>query len=280
MPQSSVYLNGQLVSTATASVSVFDRGFLYGDGLFETLRVTDGRPCRWLRHLSRLERGADFLRIPIPTGASELLAHVQELIVINAMPDAVVRLVLSRGSGPRGYSPRDTNAPSLVISTHPRLIHDDTRPPRWALVTSRVRVAPDDPLTRFKTCNRLPYVMARMEAEESGADDALLLNTRGQIVDSSCANIFWSKDGVIHTPPIASGALDGITRTALLETAARLNIETSECDVMPGQLRESDGVFLTLSTLGVVEVSSIDGETVPSNPIIPRLRAALEQHQG
>jgi aminodeoxychorismate lyase len=280
MPEPIVYLNGEFVPAATARVPVFDRGFLYGDGLFETIRVTNGKPCRWLRHLARLERGADFLRIRVPMGAGDLLARVQELIAINAIPDAVVRLVLSRGSGPRGYSPRDANAPSLVISTHPRLIHGVIRPPRWALVTSRVRVAPDDPLTRFKTCNRLPYVVARMEAEASGADDALLLNARGQVVDSSCANLFWSKGGVVHTPPIASGALDGVTRTALIETAARLNIETCECDVLPGQLRESDGVFLTLSTLGVVEVSSIDGETVPTNPIIHRLRTALESHQS
>jgi branched-chain amino acid aminotransferase len=280
MPEPIVYLNGQFVPAATARVPVFDRGFLYGDGLFETIRVTDGKPCRWMRHLARLERGADFLRIRVPMEAGELLARVHELIAINAMPDAIVRLVLSRGSGPRGYSPRDAGAPSLVISTHPRSIHDDTRPPRWALVTSRVRVAPDDPLTRFKTCNRLPYVMARMEAEELGADDALLLNSRGQVIDSSCANLFWSKGGVIHTPTIASGALDGITRAALIETAALVGIQTCECDVLPRQLLQSDGVFLTLSTLGVVEVRSIDGEPVPTDPIIQQLRTALESHPG
>jgi branched-chain amino acid aminotransferase len=276
MPDQVVYINHQFVPAHSASVPVFDRCFLYGDGLFETIRVSSSHPRHWALHFARLSRGARFLHIPIPFPSEQLLPHAIELIRLNAMPDALLRINLSRGIGARGYSPTGATHPTLVMSLHPIPNSHEAHPPAWHLITSSIRVPARDPLTRFKTCNRLPYVLARQEAQEAGADDALLLNHDGHAVESSCANLFWIQNDVILTPPLDSGPLDGVTRSRLFDLAPKLPAQIVEQDIQLDQLRTRTGLFLTLTSHGLVQIATLDRHPIPAHPLIAKIHTALQ----
>jgi branched-chain amino acid aminotransferase len=275
MPAHICYLNGQFLPDRSATVSILDRSFLYGDGLFETIRVSNGQPRHWPRHLTRLTQGARFLRIQFPIPQETLLPQALHLIHLNNLPEAILRLTLSRGTGPRGYSPRASTHPALVMTVHPAQACDDSLPPHWHLITSSIRVNTADPLTRFKTCNRLPYILAQLEADDAGANDALLLNNAGFVAESSCANLFWIHNDVLHTPPLASGPLDGITRSRLLQLAAQLNLPLAQTDARPTDLHACHGLFLTLSTRNVIPVATLDGQPIPAHPLIRLCHRAL-----
>src|SRR5207249_1727258 len=145
-----VFLNGHFVPEEKAVVSVFDRSFLYGDGLFETLRVYGGKPFCWPQHLERLQRGAEFLNLRLPFGPAALEQFAMQLIHRNQMPDSLLRISLSRGVGPRGYSPKGANQPVLVMSLRPAPPPDLQNPPQWRLLTSSVRLPAREPLAQFK----------------------------------------------------------------------------------------------------------------------------------
>jgi branched-chain amino acid aminotransferase len=268
-------LNGQFLSTKSAAVSLFDRCFLYGDGLFETIRISAGRPMHWHLHYARLARGAHFLRIPIPFHSDELLAQAIQLSRVNSHSDGLLRLTLSRGVGIRGYSTLGADHPSLAMTLHPFPAGHTQASKGWKVILSSVRVPAHDPLTRFKTCNRLHYILARMEAQDVHADDALLRNQEGHVVESSCANLFWIHDNILHTPPLDSGALEGITRSLLLAQAAGMETRIVEKDIRPEQLQNCQGLFLTLTSHGVVPITTLDGQSMPSHPIIARCAELL-----
>jgi aminodeoxychorismate lyase len=266
-----VFLNGQFVPEEQAVISVFDRSFLYGDGLFETMRVFKGRPFRWDQHLGRLTQGAEFLKIALPFTSSALRSFADQLIEANKMPDSLLRLTLSRGIGQRGYSPKGANQPSLVMSLHPVPANRTQDLPRWRLVTSSVRLPANEPIAQFKTCNKLPQIMARTEADAAGADEALLLNTDGFIVEASSSNLFWIEGNTVCTPPLASGILAGVTRAVVFEICQSLGLAVREASVTPDQLAESGGIFLSLSSVGIAEGLSLDGKTLAESPLVKRL---------
>ncbi|MCW5557461.1 MAG: aminotransferase class IV [Verrucomicrobiae bacterium] len=273
-PQTEVWINGQWKPPAEATVPVWDRGFLYGDGLFETVRVHGGRLFRWAEHLSRLWEGAGSLRIRLLFSREELTAAAVELVRRGGVPEAIVRLTVSRGVGPRGYSPRGADRPTVVLTHHPAVPLDAERPIRWRLATSSFRVPGEDPLSRYKTANKLLQVLARAEAEEAGFDEALLLNTREEVVEATSANIFWWERDGLRTPPLHCGALPGVTRGLVLELAATLGIPALE-DIADGErLSRADGVFLTLSSLGIVEASHLDMQPLPFDPRVGCLWSA------
>ena len=272
-----VFLNGQFVPEEQAVVSVFDRGFLYGDGLFESLRVYNSQPFRWTRHLERLQRGADFLKIRIPFTAAELRNHAAELIRRNQMPECLLRLVLSRGVGPRGYSPRGADHPVLVMSLHPAPAIDPKNPPRWRLITSSCRLPANEPLAQFKTCNKLQQVLARAEADAANAHEALLLNTDGKVAETSSGNVFWIEGNTVCTPPIASPILPGVTRAVVVEICQDLGVPTREAAVRPQELLRAQAVFLSLTSLGIVEAVSLDGQPLHQSPLVPQISAAYEK---
>jgi branched-chain amino acid aminotransferase len=272
-----VFLNGRFVPEAEARVSVFDRGFLYGDGLFETIRVYGGHAFRWNQHLDRLQRGAASLCLRLPFSPERLEAHAQGLIQRNALPDSVLRISLTRGVGPRGYSLQSANQPVLVMTLHPAPAPDPAGPPHWRLVTSTGRVAADDPLAGLKTANKLRQILARAEAEARGADEALLLNQHGHVAEAAAGNVFWIEAGTVCTPPLSSGPLPGVTRGVVLELCRTIAVPSLEREVRPDRLKGADGVFLTLSTLGIVEAISLDGVLVKQSPIVAQLRRAYRE---
>jgi branched-chain amino acid aminotransferase len=277
-----VFLNGQFVPEEEALVSVFDRGFLYGDGLFETVRVFAGRPFRWEQHIQRFAQGAAFLKIECPISASALRAAVDELIARNQMPECLLRVTLTRGVGVRGYSPKGADRPTLVMSLHPAPA--DERAPRWRLKTSEFRLPANAPLAQFKTCNKLAQILARAQADEAGADEALLLNTDGWVVEASSSNLFWMEDGAVCTPPLASGILQGVTRAVVRELCQTLGVQSRESQITPQDLLKVEGAFLSLSSYGIVEAVSLDGKPLSSSPLTERLQSAygglIRDHLG
>jgi branched-chain amino acid aminotransferase len=269
-----VSINGQLVPEEQAVVSVFDRGFLYGDGLFETLLVLNQRPFRWEPHWQRLKAGAAFLQMPLPLSLAAVRQSLNELVRANHLPNAVARLTLSRGVGPRGYSISGASRPTLVVSLHPTAAPELHRAPQWGLVTSTIGLPAAAPLARFKTCNKLPQILARIEAEAAKAHEALLLNSQGFVVEAASSNLFWIKNKTVGTPPLESGILPGVTRALVLEICRAMRLSIEETCLKPEELHQADGVFLTLSSAGVAEAIRLDGRALPRSPLTGRIRAA------
>jgi branched-chain amino acid aminotransferase len=268
-----VFLNGRFVPEARAVVSVFDRGFLYGDGLFEAMLVTRGRPFCWFEHVERLQRGVEFLKLTVPFSYDELLDDALQLIHRNKMPECILRLSLSRGVTERGYSPGNATAPAVVMSLHPAPRPDPDKMPRWRVITASQRLPVNDPLTHFKTANKLPQVLARAEADAAGAQEAILLNSKGHLAEGTTSNLFWVKNGTIHTPALPTGALPGVTRSIILQLCAKKNIPCRERRAGPTALREADGAFLTMTSMGVVEIESLDAHKLRCAAVVKNLWA-------
>src|SRR5262245_61506391 len=163
------FLNGQFLPEEQAVVSISDRGFLYGDGVFETIRVRNGRPLWWERHLERLQRGVRVLKLRLPWPLPALRDFAHKLIGHNAMPESVLRLSLTRGSGPRGYSLKGVGEPTTVMTMHLLPAPSDS----LSLATASVRLAPNELLDRCKTSNKLLHILARVEAEEHSGNEAV-----------------------------------------------------------------------------------------------------------
>ena len=279
-----VFLNGNFVPEEQAVVSIFDRGFLYGDGLFEAIRIRCGKPFRWTQHFDRLQRGADLLKLKIPFSSNVLLSHAQELSAKNQMPEAILRLYVSRGIGERGYSPKGADKPFLAMALYPVPTIDFNKPPLRKVVVAKISVPANHPLTAIKSTNKLIHVLARAEADAFGADEALLVNTDGELAEGTSCNVFWIRGETVYTPLIESGALPGITRNLVLEICAKLSIPIREVASKPDVLFKTDGVFLSHTTMGVVEVEDVNGKRVARSVLVQRIqqgyREALAREVG
>ncbi|MEE8657582.1 hypothetical protein CGLAMM_08575 [Acetobacteraceae bacterium EV16G] len=254
-----VCINGRFVRAAEASIPADNRGFLLGDGIFETIRIADGVLQHCDRHMARLSHGLDVLRFP-SIHQDDLVEDMLALLRHNAVKSGALRLTISRGSGPRGLTPPDPASPHYVITTH------DT-PQTMAEVRLAVARFPKDhlsPLAVIKHTNYLPAILARCEAIEQGFDDALFLNSDGFVAEASAANIIVLSAGRLVTPPVRDGALPGISRARLLEQ----NL-CSEKSLTAYELTEADAIWLS-STLGLVAVSHIHHHAIPRNAMMHR----------
>jgi aminodeoxychorismate lyase len=272
-----VFLNGKFVPEERAVVSIFDRSFLYGDGLFETIRIFNGKPFRWRQHLERLQRGAEFLKIKLPFAPKKLEKFAAQLVVKNKMPDSLLRLTLSRGVGARGYSPKNANQPTLAMSLHPAPKMDLKNPAKWKLIAASFRLPANEPLAQFKTCNKLPQILARAEADARGANEALLLNTDGFVVEGASSNLFWIERGTIFTPPLSAGILSGVTRAVVFEIASKLKISVREKNIRLKNLAQANGIFLSLSSRGIVEAKLLNGKVLKYSPLTKQIAAAYHE---
>ncbi|MGH7994148.1 MAG: aminotransferase class IV [Limisphaerales bacterium] len=270
-----VFLNGQFVPEDQAVIPVNDRGFMYGDGLFETVRVANGRLFRLAQHLERLARGANFLKINLPFTPKELQDFAEQLIEKNQMPEAILRVTLTRGPGERGYTPKAEGRPTVVMTLHAAPYLE--MPVQWSLVTSSFRVLAADPLSSFKTLNKLTHVMARAEAAGQGANEALLINTNGEVAETASGNFFWVYHDKICTTPTGRGVLPGITRAVVLEICQALGLLTNKRVVKPEALKNSEGIFITQSAFGIIPVATFDGEPVASSPLVDQIFNAYRE---
>lgn len=259
-----LWLNGALVEQAAARVAPDDRGFTLGDGLFETVRAKNGALWHLHAHLARLAAGARVLGLPLPQ--VDFKAAALTVLEKNGLSDGVVRITLSRGSGPRGVLPPAEPHPTVLITAAPS-------PPPAAparLIVARVTRRNElSPLHAVKSLNYLDNILARQEAAAQGADDALLLNTRGRVAESTIANLFVVIGNMLLTPPVCEGALPGIMRAEVLREHG------SEANLSEEDLAQAQEIFLT-SSLGIRSVSHLEGRELPANyPVAERLRASL-----
>lgn len=260
-----LWLNDGLVEATTAAISTQDRGFTLGDGLFETMKVKHGRVLRLEGHLARLEEGARLLRLPLPWAREAFAAAIGAVLDANGLPDAVARLTVTRGAGPRGILPPPEPHPTLVISAAPL---PAPAPPARLCVAQTTRRNEHSPLAQIKSLNYLDNIIARQEAAARGYDDALLLNTQGRVAEGTYANLFAIINGHLVTPPVSDGALPGILRREVLAAGGR------EMPLTVEALAQAEEAFLT-SSLGIRSILSIADRPLPSCALAERLREVV-----
>jgi branched-subunit amino acid aminotransferase/4-amino-4-deoxychorismate lyase len=174
----------------------------------------------------------------------------------------------------RGYSPKGAQRPSLIMSLHPAQAAAQQTLPQWQIVTSSIRLPANEPLAQFKTCNKLPQILSRSEADSAGADEALLLNTDGSVAEGSSSNILWIRDNAVFTPPLATGILPGVTRSVISDICKTLQIKLNEAMIKPQQLLSCQGTFFSLTSIGIAEAASVDGKDLQKSELTKRLHAA------
>jgi len=282
MTESLVYINGELVPESEAKISVFDHGFLYGDGVFEGIRAYKGVVFKLKEHIERLYDSAKFLRIEIPMSKEDLMEAILETVRRNGLSDCYIRVVVTRGVGDLGLDPRKCEKPSIIIIARPMAPLLGKRV--VSLIISSVRRDGVDATNhQAKSLNYLNNILAKLEAINAGADDAVMLDSRGFVSEATGENIFIVKDERIMTPPPTSGILSGITRDCVIELARRLGYEVVERELTPFELLTADEVFLTGTAAEIVPVESVNGrkigERVPG-PITERLIREFEKLKG
>ena len=259
-----VYLNGEIVDEADARLPLRDRGVLFGDGLFETVRAYGGRPFRLDRHLARLEKGCEALRLRLSLDGEEVERAIGSLYRLNVVEgDAYVRITVTGGffDGNRNLERR--LPPNLFILVEPYHGYPEESYRRGLrLVLAGARRNSTSPLSRLKSNNYLEALIAKQEARDRGADEALFLNERGEVAEAASANIFWAKGGTLFTPAEECGILAGITREAVLELCGAEGIRCEQGAYPPSELYQADEAFLTVSTGEVVPVREIEGRSL------------------
>jgi branched-chain amino acid aminotransferase len=269
-----IFLNDCLVGENEALVSVFDRGFMYGDGVFETLRVYGGRAFQLHDHLGRLETSAGLVRILLPRTLSEIASDVDAVVGANELDDGVVRIAVSRGVGLRGPSIDGAVRPTYVVSAGPLPGDLDDRRRRGialAVVGTR-RVSGRALPSAAKHANYLNSILAHTEAVESGADEALLLAGSGEIAECSGANVFLVEESRVLTPHLDAGILPGCARASVLDLCHRHGIPAGEQRLEPEALDRAHEVFVTNSVVEILPVRSIgDRRFAVPGPVTGRL---------
>ncbi len=262
-----VWCDGALTEAAHARIAPDDRGFLFGDGVFETIRVQGGRALHAARHLDRLRRGADLLGIPLGLDQQALAKAVGAVIAANGVQVGSARITLSRGPAPRGLATPEAPTPTLLVAAH---AGSAPQTPLHLLVARCTRRNEFSPLSGIKSANYLDSVLARREAEAAGYDDALLLNTAGAVAESTTASVLVCLDGRLCTPGLGDGALPGIARALLIE--AGLVVERR---ISPSMLASAETMILC-NSLGVRQVASLDRRRLPARPeLVARIREVL-----
>jgi aminodeoxychorismate lyase len=258
-------ING--VYSENAVVPVNDRGFTLGDGLFETIPLYGGAPFLLDRRLSRLRGSARIISLRIPFADDEIANAVTNLAGRRGISRGVARLTVTRGTGPRGYGIADCDSPTWVLTVEP---YEPMSHEKWergfALASVTIRKNAASPLSGIKSTSALERVMILDEARKSGADEALVLSTDGQIACGSAVNVFWARDGRIETPSLNCGILPGVTRALTLELAGKDNLKCEEGRFPPSVLKEAREVFVTNSLIGIVPVTRIDGREISHSP--------------
>jgi len=240
-----------------------DYGFLYGFGLFETMRAYGGCVFRLDSHLSRLARSAEILGLPIE--ALDLKGAVRDTIHANKLSDARVRITISIGEGGMVPDPSACTQPTvLILAGHYKPYPEQVYEKGVGAVVSSIRRNSQSPLSRLKSANYLENMLAKQEARAAGVDEAICLNEKGLLAEASMSNIFLVNDGILRTPGEESGILPGITREVVLELASQLGINTFEQDIRLDELFQTQEAFLTNSLMEIMPLTEIDGKPVGS----------------
>ena len=259
-----IYLDGKFVSDDEAKISVFDHGLLYGDGVFEGIRLYGGRIFRLEQHLDRLFNSAKAILLPMPLTKPELVEACCETCRQNKLRDGYIRLVVTRGVGNLGLNPFRCKTPTVfIIADRIELYPEEIYRKGLKLITaSTQRTNPAAVSPSIKSLNYLNNILAKIEAVNAGAAEAIMLNSQGYVAECTGDNIFLLRSGKLETPPVSAGALVGITRQVVIELAARRGIVVSESNLTRYDLSTADEVFLTGTAAEIAPVVSIDGRVI------------------
>lgn len=277
-----IWLDGELVEESAAKISVFDHGLLYGDGVFEGIRFYNRRVFRLEEHIKRLFDSARAIVLEIPWTQEEVCRFVVETVAANGLDDGYIRLVVTRGTGSLGLSPYLCKRASMfiiasTISLYPAEHYENG----LSVITCATRrPAPAALMPQVKSLNYLNNVMAKVEAIQAGALEAVMLNEQGYVAECTGDNVFILRDGVLHTPQVNDGALDGITRHVILELADQLGIPRVERSLTRYDLFVADEFFLTGTAAEVIPVVSLDRRVIGDGkpgPLTQRFIAAFKE---
>jgi len=276
-----VWIDGALHPPETAMVPVFDRGFLYGDSVYEVTRTSGGRPVHLGRHLERLARSAEAIGLPLPPRA-ELEAAVAATLAAAGNPDSYLRIVVTRGAGDIGLDVALADRPRAIVIVRPLSLPRDEQYRHGVAVriveVQRVHRRAVDPAV--KSGNYLNNILALAEARRAGAYEALMCDARGRVAEGSTSNVFVVLGGRLATPALEIGLLAGITRQRVIELAAAAGLAVDEVALLPDQVRDADEVFLTSSVRGILPVATVDDRSVRGGapgPLTARLMADYDR---
>jgi branched-chain amino acid aminotransferase len=277
-----IYVDGEFLPESEAKVSVFDHGLLYGDGIFEGIRFYNGRVFRLEEHFERLWDSARSICLEIPMSRREMTEALLETIRQNDLREGYIRLLVTRGVGNLGLNPAQCKRPSIIIiATSIALYPEKAYRSGLTVVTCATRrTNPASLNPAVKSLNYLNNVMARIEANIAGADEALMLNDEGYVAECTADNVFVIKRGEIFTPPISAGALRGITRAVVFEIAAELGLKVSEVNLTRHDVFVADECFLTGTAAEVIPVIKADDRAIgmgKPGPISTRMIARFRE---
>jgi branched-chain amino acid aminotransferase len=261
-----VYVNGALVPKEQAVVSVFDHGLLYGDGVFEGIRVYGGKVFLLGEHVDRLYESALAIRLVIPISPAEMATAVEKTVAANKIGDGYVRLVVTRGAGSLGLDIRKTSHPQVIviadtISLYPAELYEKGME---IITASTIRNHPAALSPRIKSLNYLNNIMAKIEATDAGAPEAIMLNHKGDVAECTGDNLFLVKRGELLTPPLDAGVLDGITRRAVMRLAEQAGVTVREITLQRHDVYVAEECFLTGTAAEVIPVVGVDGRKIGS----------------
>lgn len=278
-----VWIDGKLYDKQDAKISVYDHGLLYGDGVFEGIRVYSERIFKLEQHLSRLWESAKTIRLDVPYTREEITAAMYQTIQVNNFTDCYVRLVVTRGPGYLGLSPAKCPRPTVfviadTIEMYPKELYEKGMS---VITASVIRNHPNAISPRVKSLNYLNNILARIEANDAGVPEAIMLNHEGNVAECTADNIFIVRGGHVYTPTITDGILEGITRNVILELCGKLKIPATERTLQRHDLYIADECFLTGSAAEVVPITKIDGRTIGTGQpgaVTEKLRGAFQHH--
>jgi branched-chain amino acid aminotransferase len=277
-----IWINGQWHDRDTATISVFDHGLLYGDGVFEGMRVYGGRAFRMTEHLDRLYDSAQAIWLTPPIGKEEMARVTEEGIKRAGITEGYLRHVVTRGVGDLGLDPRSCPRPTAIIIFDTIKIWPPERYEKGLVMMSAATPMPDrETLSpRVKSLNYLPHIMAKLEGIHAQMDEVLMLDRGGYVAEASGMNVFIVRRGAVTTPPAWTGVLRGVTRDIVLELAAEAGFEAREEPINRYDVYTADEAFLTGTAAEIAPIKSLDGRQIGVGPIGPVTRTLMDRFKA
>lgn len=273
-----ICMDGEMVPKDEAKVSVYDHAFLYGDGVFEGIRAYSGNVFKLKEHLDRLYHSAQVLMLEIPYTKEEMAEMICATLRKNNLEDAYIRVVVSRGKGNLGLDPFTCARPTVIVITEALALypHEFYEKGLEIVTASTRRNRPDVLSPKVKSLNYLNNILVKIEAHLAGVKEAMMLNTEGYVVECSGDNIFLVKNGILYTPPTYLGALEGITRNAIIDLARKKGYDVIEEPFTQYDVYTADEVFLTGTAAEVIAVVKVDGRVIGDGQPGPHTKKLLE----
>jgi branched-chain amino acid aminotransferase len=275
-----VYVDGKYYPRSEAKVSVFDHGLLYGDGVFEGIKAYDGVVFRLKEHLDRLYFSAKAIMLDIPLTKEEMAKAVLETLRKNNIEDGYIRLVVTRGTGDLGLDPRKCSKPTVIIIVGLlQLYEEEKRRKGISMIVASVRRDPIDATTHeIKSLNYLNSILAKIEADNVGADEAIILDTHGLVSEATAENVFIVKNNKVMTPPATSGPLAGITASVVKSIAEKLGYTVIERGITVTELYASDEAFLTGTGAGLMPIREVNKRQIGEGKMGPVTERLLKEY--